>query len=63
MIKRSNQEEQKAQTVGANRQFVSQIFLPIVLYRYETWCVTLTEKHRFRAFEKRRDLREHNIKR
>jgi hypothetical protein len=29
------------------------IFLPVVLYGYETWSLTLREEHRLRAFENR----------
>jgi hypothetical protein len=29
------------------------IILPLVLYRCETWSLTLTEEHRLRVFEKR----------
>jgi hypothetical protein len=29
------------------------IILPVVLYGYETWCLTLREEHRLRVFESR----------
>jgi hypothetical protein len=29
------------------------IMLPVVLYGYETWCLTLTEAHRLRVFGNR----------
>jgi hypothetical protein len=29
------------------------VILPVVLYGYETWSVTLREEHRLRVFEKR----------
>jgi hypothetical protein len=29
------------------------MILPVVLYRYETWSLTLREEHRLRAFENR----------
>jgi hypothetical protein len=29
------------------------IILPVVLYGYETWSLTLKEEHRWRLFEKR----------
>jgi hypothetical protein len=29
------------------------IILPVVLYRYETWSLTLREEHRLRVFENR----------
>jgi hypothetical protein len=29
------------------------VILPVVVYGYETWSLTLTEEHRLRAFENR----------
>jgi hypothetical protein len=29
------------------------VLLPVVLYGYETWCLTLREEHRLRVFENR----------
>jgi hypothetical protein len=29
------------------------IILPVVLYEYETWSLTLREEHRLRVFENR----------
>jgi hypothetical protein len=29
------------------------VILPVVLYVYETWSVTLKEEHRIKAFENR----------
>jgi hypothetical protein len=41
----------------SNVNFISRIYnaiiLPVVLYGYETWSLTLREEHRLRVFENR----------
>jgi hypothetical protein len=39
--------------VGGMRIGRENIILPVVLYGYKTWSLTLTEEHRLRVFENR----------
>jgi len=34
-------------------KFKDNVILPIILYRYGTWCLPLWEKHRWRVYEYR----------
>jgi hypothetical protein len=38
---------------NANVKIYKTIILPVVLYRNETWSLTLREEHRLRVFENR----------
>jgi hypothetical protein len=43
----------RALTRNVKAKIYKTIILPVVLYGYETWSLTLREKHRVRVFENR----------
>jgi hypothetical protein len=58
-ISMKNRETQRTVTVtildrcDRKRYNIQDIILPVVLYGYETWSLTLREEHRLKVFENR----------